>query len=103
MADGLSGLPAVGQRDPEVEAGYHVVGIDFQGRLVMTDRLIDPSLAGQGHAKIVVDRAIPGHFLDRELKVFDGRVRSAQLHCQHAAVAMQAPVVGGFGECRLVG
>ena len=47
MGDGLVDLSAAGQSDTEVVVGLGVVGLDFQGLLVMGDGLVDLSAAGQ--------------------------------------------------------
>ena len=41
MGDGLVDLPAAGQSLAEVVVGLSVVGLDFQGLLVMGDGFVD--------------------------------------------------------------
>ena len=53
MGDGLVDLPAAGQRNAEVAVGFRVVGLDFQGLLVMGDGLIDPPAAGQAIPRLL--------------------------------------------------
>ena len=40
--------------------GLGVVGLDFQGLLVMRDRLVDPSAARQSDAEVVVGLGVVG-------------------------------------------
>ena len=51
---------AAGQSQAEVVVGLGVVGLDFQGLLVMGDGLVDLPEAGQSHAEVVVGLRVVG-------------------------------------------
>ena len=53
MGDRLVDLSAAGQGDAEVVVGIRIVGLDFQGLLVMGNGLVDPSVAGQGVPRLL--------------------------------------------------
>ena len=54
--------------------GLGVVGLDFQGLLVMGDGLVDLSAAGQSHAEVVVGLGVVGLDFQGLLVMGDGLV-----------------------------
>ena len=54
--------------------GLGVVGLDFQGLLVLGDGLVEPSAAGQGNAEVVVGLGVVGVDFQRLLVIGDGLV-----------------------------
>ena len=60
MVDGLVDLSAIDQNYAQVIVNICVIRLDFQRIAVLGDRLVDPSAAGQGDAKGVVDFASLG-------------------------------------------
>ena len=60
MGNGLVQLTAVAQAESQVVVGIGVVGLDFQGLLVMGDGLVGLPAAGQYVAEVVVGLGVVG-------------------------------------------
>ena len=74
MGDGRVNLSAAGQSVAEVVVGLGVVGLDFQGLLVMGDGRVNLSAASQGVAEVVVGFRVVGLDFQGLLVMGDGRV-----------------------------
>ena len=98
MGDRLVDLSAAGQSQAEVVVGLRVVGLDFQGLLVMGDGLVDLAAAGQSDTEVVVGIRVVGLDFQRLLVMGDGLVDLAAVSQSQTEVVVGALVFRRPGD-----